>query len=115
MNSPLRHIKLIAEGDILDSISMGAGGFFVANEESGVPGEDCIYAKLISNGYPGSVLSSVDEKDWVCMNYLRSLFYNSGDVQNIADPNCLKLGKITASCKYIASGDIAINTAIGRV
>ena len=35
-------------------------GRYTGDEESGNPAGDCIYAKLISNGYAGPVLSSFD-------------------------------------------------------
>ena len=87
---------------------MAGGGFYTADEESGKTADDSRYSELIYNVYTVSVLSGVDGKDWGSVNYLRGLIYNPGDARDNADPTCLKLTEISASCKYVATTDLLI-------
>ena len=93
---------------------MEEDGRYAVNEESVAPTEDCIGAKLIPNGYTGSVLSSVGGKDWDSANYLRGLVYNFRGTPGPCRPIVYKLPKIVASRKFVVSCDLAIITNPGE-
>ena len=85
---------------------------YTAGEESGDQEDDFIYAELISNGYAARVLSSADEIDLDAANYLRGIIYNPGEVRGNADPRCLNITEISASCKCVVAADPDTNTAL---
>ena len=52
-------------------------------------------------------LGSVDEKDWDYSKHISDLIYTADRATNKAGPECLRLAKRIAQCKYIISNDIA--------
>ena len=84
-------------------------GLCAIQEESGEPVADCIYAKLVSNGYSGSVLSSVGGKACGSIMLLCDLFCGEGEIKNIADQKCVKLCNVIGAFEFVASVDLSTN------
>ena len=73
---------------------------FRPDEESGEPEPDCAYSKLDERGYTGLLLWVVWRKTPGSLKHICNLVYPNTDITNKADPRCLKIAKIPASCKF---------------